>query len=280
MFSPAYPSVAEESKNVEASISFLKSKYGFSNTKSFQQCKVFYGYNTRPFLYELYNNETLIEADFVPVCNTLSTLNWKFDEPKSNLSIHFQGSQSPEIYAIALDGLHGVAVDNIAMRGSAGLVFSKMDRNLLKEMYDELDVEMVILQFGGNVIPYLGDNYAYYERLFYKQLKILREISPDLGIIVIGVADMSFNDRGRYVSYPNIELIRDALKQATFKADGAYWDMYKAMGGHNSMPSWVFANPPLAATDFVHFTARGAKIIAQMFYNALIYEYRKFENAW
>lgn len=279
MFSPAYPYSENDSINHAASVSFSSSPYGFSNTKSFQQCRVFFGYNPQPFIYELYNSETLLEADFVPVRNQLSMLSWTFDEPKSNLSIHFQGSHSPEIYAIALDGLNGVAVDNIAMRGSAGLVFSKMDKNLLKQMYDELKVKMVILQFGGNVIPYLGDNCAYYERLFYKQLKTLREISPDLGIIVIGVADMSYNEHGRYVSYPNIEKIRDALKQATFKADGAYWDMYKAMGGHNSMPSWVFANPPLASTDFVHFTAKGAIIIAQMFYNALYYEYRKFENA-
>jgi hypothetical protein len=54
--------------------------------------------------------------------------------------------------------------------------------------------------------------------------------------------------------------------------------MYKAMGGKNSMPSWVFAEPPLASDDFVHFNPRGAKTIAQMFYNAFILEYHRFEK--
>jgi hypothetical protein len=54
--------------------------------------------------------------------------------------------------------------------------------------------------------------------------------------------------------------------------------MYKAMGGRNSMPAWVNADPPLAASDYVHFNPRGAKTIAQMFYNAFILEYQKFEN--
>jgi len=48
------------------------------------------------------------------------------------------------------------------------------------------------------------------------------------------------------------------------------------MGGKNSMPSWVSAQPPLAVADYVHFNARGAKVIAEMFSNALLYEY----NYW
>jgi len=66
------------------------------------------------------------------------------------------------------------------------------------------------------------------------------------------------------------------MKNAAFKADCGYWDLYEAMGGKNSMPSWVFAEPPLATTDFVHFNAKGAKIISKMFYNAFIFEYQQY----
>jgi hypothetical protein len=62
------------------------------------------------------------------------------------------------------------------------------------------------------------------------------------------------------------------------RADAVYWDMFEAMGGRNSMPSWVFADPPLASSDFVHFNVRGSKIIAQMFYNSLIYEYNLYKT--
>jgi hypothetical protein len=50
------------------------------------------------------------------------------------------------------------------------------------------------------------------------------------------------------------------------------------MGGKNSMPSWVFANPPLAQKDFTHFNRKGGHIIAQMFYNALMAEYDAYQN--
>ena len=79
-----------------------------------------------------------------------------------------------------------------------------------------------------------------------------------------------------YVTYPNIPLIRDALKQASFENDCAYWDMFEAMGGENSMPSWVFYDPPLGEKDFIHFTPQGARYIAKMFYNAFMYEYNRY----
>jgi hypothetical protein len=74
-----------------------------------------------------------------------------------------------------------------------------------------------------------------------------------------------------------VEKVRDALRNAAFESGPAFWDMYTAMGGQNSMPSWVFADPPLASGDFVHFNHRGAKTIAQMFYNSFAFEYHRFE---
>ena len=90
---------------------------------------------------------------------------------------------------------------------------------------------------------------------------------------------MSQKDKDQYVSLPNVTLIRDALKNAAFKADCAFWDTFEAMGGENSMPSWVFADPPLAEKDFTHFTVKGSQIIAQMFYKALMLEYNDYFNS-
>lgn len=95
-------------------------------------------------------------------------------------------------------------------------------------------------------------------------------------IIVIGVSDVSRNGANGLESYPNIELIRDAQKSAAFAAGCAFWDMYEAMGGKNSMPSWVNANPALAQKDYTHFNPYGARIIGEMFYRALMIEYERF----
>jgi hypothetical protein len=267
-----------KSSNFEASVSFEPSPFSYPNTKSFQQCRVFYAHNREPFVAELYQGGSLADADIYPKSEKINAIRWSFEKPVAKIKITFKGADSPDIYGIALDGLNGIAVDNIAMRGNAGVVFTKMDARFLKEHFKDLNVKLIILQYGGNVVPYIVDKYTYYENLFYAQLMRLKELLPDVGIIVIGVADMSIKEKEGYVTYPNLEKVREALKNATMKAGAAYWDMYEAMGGKNSMPSWVFADPPLASSDFVHFNVRGSRIIAQMFYNSLIYEYNLYKK--
>lgn len=270
------PSIRSDS--TEAWIKFGVSPYAYNNTKTFTQCRVFYGWNRSPFLNELYIDKTLADADIFPASSQLRVIRYKFDSPGKEIMLKFKGSESPEIYGIALDGNRGVAVDNIPLRGCSGLFFTAFDEELMAAMYKELNVKMFILQFGGNFVPSGLDNFTGYENWFYSQLIRIKKLCPSAKILVIGVADMSLKERNYYITNPNVEKVRNALKSASFKAGAAFWDMYKAMGGKNSMPSWVNADPPLASDDFVHFNPRGAKTIAQMFYNSFILEYHKYEK--
>jgi lysophospholipase L1-like esterase len=268
----------DDSSQKKAWLTIKESPYSYTNTKTFKQCRLFYGYNPKPFGLKLYVNDNLADSGIYGASYKLKQINWVFNEPSNNLKMDFSGEQSPEIYAIALDGLSGVAVDNVAMRGCAGLVFTRMDPKLFKELVKKLDIKLMILQFGGNIVPNIRKDYSYYERWFYNQLNFIKTHAPEVQIIVIGVADMSMKKGSHYESYPNIELVRDAMKKATFRANAVYWDMFEAMGGKNSMPSWVFAKPSLAGSDFVHFNPRGARIISNMFYNAFMHEYKRFKR--
>ena len=51
------------------------------------------------------------------------------------------------------------------------------------------------------------------------------------------------------------------------KNDVAYFSMYEAMGGENSMISWV--KQGMAASDYVHFSPKGTKLISEVFYQCL-----------
>ncbi|HJX71429.1 MAG TPA: hypothetical protein VJ346_05735 [Bacteroidales bacterium] len=279
MFTPAsVKNAAEDTSNHTAWISFRQSPYSYSNTKTFSQCRIFYGYNKEPFLHEVFLNDILYDADIILPSTKPEEIRWKFDVPQKKIRLVFSGKSSPEIYGIALDPLSGVVVDNIAMRGCAGNYFTSIDAGNLKAIFKKLQVKLFLLQFGGNVVPHVVEDYGYYEKWFCRQIIRIKEVCPGASVIVIGLSDMSVKEKDRFITYPNLEKVRNALKNAAFKADAGYWDMYKAMGGYNSMPSWVFAEPPLAAKDFVHFNPKGADIIAQMFYNAFIYEYNRYEN--
>ena len=219
-----------------------------------------------------------MDADLLPASDGLRVKEWKFEKPAQNITLRFTGPSSPEIYGIALDATSGVAVDNVPLRGCSGPFLTGSDRQLLAEMYHKLKVKLFILQFGGNMVPAEIKSFRGYEDWFYSQIKRIQDICPDAAVLVIGPADMSVREKEKYVTSPNVEKVREALRNAASRSDAVFWDMYRAMGGRNSMPSWVNANPSLASSDFVHFNPRGAKTIAQMFYNAFILEYQKFEQ--
>jgi hypothetical protein len=271
-------SVHKSLKEYKAWITINHSPYSFQNVKKYAQCRFFYGYNKYPVNFKLFSGGHEIDKKILLPSENLQVKQWQFKETPPFLHFEFSGYDSPDIYAIALDAMHGVAVDNIPLRGSSGLIFTTMSQQMLKEIYTNLNTKLIILQFGGNVAPSMLDNYDYYQASFYNQLRTLKNLIPGVSIIVIGIADMSLKEKDKYVSYSNVLLIRDALKKATFKAKCVYWDTYEAMGGANSMPSWVFSDPPLAEKDFIHFTVRGSGIVAQMFYKALMFEYNGYYN--
>ncbi|HAI76627.1 MAG TPA: hypothetical protein DCM08_10300 [Microscillaceae bacterium] len=192
-----------------------------------------------------------------------------------NIQLQFKSSQRAEVYGIALDCPRGVTFDNIPLRGSSGVEFTQFDREWLKAQLQVMNVKLLILQFGVNIVPYVRQDYKFYEDQFYEELQFLKSLAPDISILVVGVSDMSRKVKGNYVSYPNIEKIRQAQKQAAFRAGCAFWDLYEAMGGANSMPAWVFAKPALATMDFTHFSQEGADLVAQMLFKGLMDQYEK-----
>ncbi len=259
-----------------AQITITQSPYSFITTKQYQRCKMFYGNNKSPFKVKVYKDDILLSDETVDTVKNYSVKTWNLNTAPENLRFEFEAEDSPDIYGFSLEGLSGINVDNIGMRGSGGIIFTLMNLSMLSQMYQQLNTKLLILQFGGNIVPGEQKNYDFYRKSFSRQLKTIKKIAPDISILIIGLADMSKKEDELYVSYPNIKLIRDALKQAGFENDCAYWDMYEAMGGENSMPSWVFHDPPLGEKDFTHFTPQGARYISKMFYNAFMYEYNNY----
>lgn len=189
--------------------------------------------------------------------------------------LKFTGN-SPVLFGILLDGQKGVAVDNFPMRGSSGTGYSMINSTIYQRQLEKTNVELIIMQYGINVIPNPVKNYDFYKRMFSRELEAIKKAKPGVSILVIGPSDMSRKLGGEYVSYPNIVKVRDAMKQAAYENDCAFWDLYSAMGGENAMVGWVNNSPTLAAKDYTHFNARGARYIGEMLYNAIMSDY----SAW
>lgn len=278
-YSKLKPTVDTSGLNYNGYVKIKHRNISYKRSRTYKQLRLFYGGNTKNVNARVMINDSVFQDRNLHPENEINEVFWNFTKNPKEITLKISGSESPDIYALAGDALTGIAVDNIPMRGSSGLEFTKSDKYFLKKMYAKLNVKLIILEFGVNVVPNVLDDYKFYEIGFYRQLKTLKEIIPHIPILVVGLSDMSKKENGKYVSYPNIEKIRNAQKNAAFKAGCAFWDMYEAMGGKNSMPSWVGAEPALAEKDYTHFNYRGAKVIAELFFKAFIHEYNEYVDS-
>jgi len=262
----------------EAELSISKSTISFNKTREYKRMRLFYGNAKSPVDLKLFVNGEMVFAETLKTGLDYDVVSCDLPAATDNVVLKFSGFDSPDIYGVELVENRGVIVDNIALRGSSGTIFTQTDFKHSTKMYTDLDPGLFILQFGGNVMPYIKDQKAIdsYGRWFAGQIKRLKQSCPGVAVIVIGPSDMSTKIKDKYVTYEYLPAVVQALKNAALSTGSGYWDMYQAMGGHNSMPGWVNAKPELAAPDYVHFTPKGSTLISNMFYNAFILEYNNF----
>ena len=260
-------------------IEIAPSPSAYSRARNYNNVVMHYNGCITPVKVKVYQGGNLIHEEFLKEDGNQHSLKLSFATTPGKLKYEFTGKVSPNVCAFSLEGDYGVQVSNIAMRGSSGTVFGKMNQDVLKTMYNELNTKLVIMQFGGNSVPFFKDsvgvrNFAGY---FKSQINRVKSLNPGAMVIVIGPSDMSVLEDGIYNTYPFLNYCVEQMKEATMSSGAAYWNLYAAMGGRNSMPAWV--EKGLAGKDYIHFSNGGAKIASQMFYNALIAEYAKWKKA-
>ena len=180
--------------------------------------------------------------------------------------IHLRGKG--HVYGVSLETPTGVIVDNIPMRGCSGNIFTKIDSTQLSDFYRETNTRLIILQFGGNMIPQTENPSTisgYVRSTLRQQIRYIRACAPQASILFIGPSDMSTNIDGQMTTYPLVPYMDKLLKKMAAEEQIAYWSMYDAMGGKDSMVRWV--ENGLAGSDYVHFTRSGANNIGKKLYN-------------
>ncbi len=222
-------------------------------------------------------NDTISDT-LTNVTEGFQVIDYRPEVVVKNIQLDFEINDGGRIYGISFDADAGVQMDNMAMRGSSGLEFRRQDSLYLKNMLDFLNPGLFILQFGGNTVPYIRKT-GFYRSSFKKELLYLKALCPDAAIIVIGPSDMSRKEKGKFITWESVEPVRDALKGAALDAGCAFWDMYEAMGGENSMDAFVKSDPALGQKDYTHFTPRGANLMAEMFLNSLMVEYSRYQSS-
>lgn len=193
------------------------------------------------------------------------------DKGRANINI----SGTADLYGVLMDYKTGIAVDNVPMRGSSGLSFTSMNAQQLKTFYEEENVRMILMQFGGNIVPGIKTErqISNFCRKIRKQIESVLRLAPNATIVFVGPSDMSASIKGQRQTYPMLPQLIDSLRSTANSVGAAYWDIYSAMGGMNSMLKWAGSDPALAGSDHVHFTNKGAQLVGEIMANSFMAHY-------
>ena len=238
-----------------------------ANRAQWQRVTAFVG-NVEDTLTIAVNSDTLASGPMTG----LKALNFHV-APCNELQISLAGRA--DIYGISISEGRGVNVTNVPLRGADALFTSRTDNNLIRQMLRQMNTRLVIMEFGGNALPMLDDSTDVdrYARRIGEQLDRMKSLCPEARIIFIGPADMAIKVDGELQTHPMLPYLTATLAKTADQHGVAFWDMYDVMGGRNSMLAWAEHQPPLAGTDYVHFTTRGAAKIAAVLWRAIKMNY-------
>ena len=256
-----------------------KNKNARERVHSFESVTILYGRPSGGFSVKA-SSDTLRPKPAEEVGESgLRKVTWHFGRPVQKAVISFKGSA--EIYAVSADPETGVQVDNIPLRGCSGTIFNRISKPLMADCLEMMDARLIILQFGGNYMPVARSTKVIeqYQEQIESQIRYFHEVAPEAKILFIGPSDMGKSVGGRIVTWPRLPELVDSLKSTALKNDAAYWDLFRMMGGENSMGQWVKHNPPYAGPDYIHFTPAGAQKVGDALSNSLLTYYDYYRLA-
>ncbi|MFA3784156.1 hypothetical protein ABRY23_13940 [Melioribacteraceae bacterium 4301-Me] len=245
------------------------------NLKDFNQVRLFYSHAKNSQIYYSFDNGPKQTAVLKPG-DDIQQLILKPERNAHLVKFEFPIKDQAYLYGVSLENNPGVYVDNFPLRGNSGVDLQKIDVNVLKQFGKYLDYKLIIFEFGMNIAGTSRTDYSWYNREMVKVINNFKTAFPQASFLLIGVHDKAMKKGSSFVTDPTILRLLDAQKNIAKETNIAYWSLFEAMGGENSMSAWVNANPPMAFKDYIHFNEQGAKKVATLLTDALIKEYNKF----
>jgi len=263
-----------DSSGVRADTSWVQFRAGqrFATTRRFVTARLFYGPGAR-------RDQVLVTTDGHrvphPLAGTapLNELLLKPGTPARSMRLAFATHGPRPVYGVSFESPQGVVLDNFSFRGNSGMSLTKIPYAQLAAFGPALDYRLIILHYGVNVANARVKDYSFYERAMARVVDRMQRAFPNASILIVGMSDKSTRIDGEFVTDPSVPRLLEAQQRLARRTHAAFWNLFEAMGGENTMTSWVEQSPPLANKDYTHINSRGGRKIAGLLYDYLMGEY-------
>lgn len=165
-------------------------------------------------------------------------------------------------YGAAMETSQGIIVDNLGLRGNPGFSLGHIPVEVLKDFAKVRPYDLIIIHYGLNAASDKNPKsfYAMYQKKMSKAISNLRVAYPDASILVFSVSDRDQRRNGEIQTMPCIRDLSATQEQIAYQSKVAYFNLFEAMGGDNSMKALV--DKGLANEDYTHINFKGGKFVA------------------
>jgi lysophospholipase L1-like esterase len=189
----------------------------------------------------------------------------------------FPISEKLVLYGTSFEDTAGIIIDNFGLRGNSGIGLAKISDDMQMQFDSLQKYSVIILQYGLNVATPQSKDFNWYIKPMVNLIERLKKSHPHCSFILMSVSDRSVKKTGEYQTMESIPLMVETQRKIAQQSKIAFWDLYTAMGGENSMVNLVDSKPSLANKDYTHLNKSGGKKIAGIFVQTLLYELEKYE---
>lgn len=186
--------------------------------------------------------------------------------------------KSLPLYGISFESASGVIVDNFSFRGISGTEFGSIDSTFLNSIAETNMYDLFIFQYGVNVLYHPNDiNFNWYARTILPVVKKLKRSFSKTDFLVVSTADRAFRYDDEYKSAIGIDSLIKIQATIAYQTGSSFYNQFASMGGRNSIVDWADRKPSLANKDYVHPNDRGAEVLGNYFFDAIMKDYKKYQ---
>lgn len=238
------------------------------NLNKFNVVNVIYS-NKKPFSFDISINDG--DSEIVEANDNIGLKVQNFKGEINSIKIEVdRASDSTVFYGVTLDAYKGISVDNMSLRGSAGVSLINVPSKNILLLNKIRNYDLVILQYGLNIASKNRKSYTSYKIRMNAVIKHLKKNMPKSGFLVMGVGDRDYKSKkGEVKTMPGIKNLVRYQREIAYESKVAFWSLFDAMGGDESMVNFVEAKPPMANRDYTHINFIGGKHIAKLLFDVL-----------
>lgn len=175
-----------------------------------------------------------------------------------------------ELYGIQLVNSknQGLLYNSVGINGASLVSFLKQD--IFSDQLKKAKPDLVILDYGTNDLAAGKFDSIYFINNLEKSIKRIKEVLPDVCIILPSVQDFTVNGKNITVTYEYAKFLRRLASSQKV----VLYDYFWVSGGKKSMKKWL--NAGIAKGDQIHLTQPGYVLKGELYGNAILNSFSRY----